>query len=93
MNMASHFYFGLSHEEAMDPTKVGYAYALQNKDRWIQSDETGGFLAPGYNIGQDFFIIDDKVYFIKKTFTDIKKNTHLYLGVESVMGCDTRKKF
>ena len=91
--MASHFYFGLTYAEAQDPTKNGYAYALQHKDRWVQSEETGDFLAPGYNIGQDFFVIDDKVYFIRKTYTDIKKNLYLYLGTESVNGCDTREKF
>ena len=88
--MASHFYCLLSKEEAEDPTKVGYAYALSKEEEWIQNDDCGDFLAPGYNIGNDFIVKDNKPYFIKKTYCDISNSRYIYLGVESTNGCDTK---
>lgn len=88
--MASYFYCLLSKEEAEDPTKIGYAYAKTKESEWIQNDDLGDFLSPGYNIGNDFIVYEDKVYFIKKTFCDISNSRYIFLGIESMNGCDIK---
>lgn len=88
--MATHYYCLLTKEESEDPTKVGWAYALSKESEWVNGDPMGDFLAPGYNIGNDFIVNENKVYFIKKTFTDITNQRYVYLGIESTNGCDTK---
>lgn len=92
--MASHYYFMLTKEEWQhDPSKTGFAYAKQHKDRWVQNEDIGEYLAPGYNVGEDFVVYEDKVYWVKKTFTDISNNEILTLCMESVQACDIRENF
>ena len=90
--MATHYYCLLTKEESEDPTKVGWAYALSKESEWVNGDPMGDFLAPGYNIGNDFIVNENKVYFIKKTFTDITNQRYVYWELNLQMGV-TQKFF
>lgn len=84
------FFCLLSKEEANDPTKIGYAYALTKKKDWIQNDDTENYLT-GALKGVDFMVHDGKVYMFLKRYVDLKNNEQLVVCTESKFGCDTKQ--
>ena len=83
------FFCLLSKEEAKDPTKIGYAYALTKKSEWIQNDDTENYLT-GALKGVDFIVHEGKVYMFLKRYVNLKESTQMVLCVESSYGCDTK---
>lgn len=82
----TYYFFPLTKEETQDPNKLGYGYALQNKDRWIESS----FLSEvnTYDRGTTHIVYDGQAYFIHKDYVDISNNSRVYVGRFSVLGAD-----
>ena len=91
--MASIYAFCVTKEDAADGTKCGWAWAKENRSKWIQCDDLGDFLCPGYNVGEDYIVHDGKAYAVKKSFCDVDTNSFVLLGVESMQACDVKTNF
>ena len=88
-------FFLLSKDDALDGTKIGYAYAKLNEDKWISVDGSSlaAFLTIGFVKGCDYIVHEDKAYGIMKSYTDIDNSATLIIAVESTVGCDNKKVF
>lgn len=88
-------FFLIDKKDAQDGTRVGYAYAVANKDKWISVDGSAlaSFLTIGYVKGCDYIVHDEKAYMILKSYTDIDDKSTLIVATESISGCDTKKVF
>lgn len=87
--MKCYFCF-LSKEEAKDPIKLGYAYAMTKQSEWVQNDDAENYLT-GALKGVDFIIHEGKSYMFLKRYVDVEASTQLVLCIESVYGCDIKK--
>ena len=88
-------FFLIDRVDAQDGTRVGYAYAKENKDKWISVDsgDVGPYITVGFVKGCDFVVYEDKVYGIMKSYTDLSDRSTLLICVESIAGCDNKKVF
>ena len=88
-------FFLLDRDDAKDGTRIGYAYAKLNEDKWISknSDQLAAYLTIGFVKGCDHIVSDGKVYSIMKSYTDLDNNATLFVCVESTVGCDNKKIF
>lgn len=88
-------FFLVSKEDAKDGTRIGYAYAVANKDKWVNVDSASirDYLTIGFVKGCDFVVSDGKVYSIMKTYTDLDDKSTVFICVESISGCDNKKVF
>ena len=82
----TYYFFPLTEEETKDPTKLGYGYALKNKDRWIGDQNL--VEVNTYDRGTTHIVYNDQVYFIHKDYLDITNNLRVYVGRYSVLGAD-----
>lgn len=88
-------FFLVDRKDAADGTRIGYAYANANKDKWIAVDSISvrDYLTIGFVKGCDYVVHDGKAYGIMKTYTDIDEGSTLIICVESIAGCDNKKVF
>lgn len=88
-------FFLVDKNDAKDGTRVGYAYAKLNEDKWVSvsSDQLKDYLTIGFVKGCDYVVYEDKVYAIMKSYTDLSNASTLFVCVESVVGCDNKKIF
>lgn len=85
-----YFFCLLSYEEAKDPTKYGYNYALTKESEWIQCNASENYMT-GTIKGVDFFIKNGIAYSFHKRFLDLDNNRIIVMGIESKSGCDTKQ--
>lgn len=88
-------FFLVSKEDAKDGTKIGYKYAIANKNKWIGVDGTdlSQYLTIGFVKGCDYVVYDDVAYGIMKSYIDLSEGSVVMVCVESVAGCDIKKVF
>lgn len=88
-------FFLLDKNDAKDGTRIGYAYAKANESKWITKDSSTlrDYLTIGFVKGCDHIVYEDKVYSLMKTYTNIEDGYTLFIGVESIAGCDNKKVF
>jgi hypothetical protein len=86
----NYYFCLLSAEEAKDPTKYGYNFALTKESDWIQSNDAENYLT-GVIKGVDFFIKDGITYSFHKRFLDLDNKRIVVLALESTSGCDVKK--
>ena len=89
--MASYYACCIPKEDAQNGSNCGWSYVKAHESDWIQCDDLGDFLCPGYNIGEDFIVHDNKAYYVKKAFCDVDSKKFVLVGMESIQGCDTKK--
>ena len=88
-------FFLVDRKDAADGTRIGYAYAIANKDKWIPVDSSSvrDYLTIGFVKGCDYIVHDGKAYGIMKSYTDIDEGMTIVVAVESIAGCDNKKVF
>ena len=88
-------FFLLDRSEKDDGTKIGYAYAIANKDKWITVDSSSicDYLTVGFGKGGDHIVHDGKAYMLMNSYTDIDSKETIFVCVESIAGCDNKKNF
>ena len=89
--MASYYACCIPKEYAKNGINCGWAWVKAHESEWIACDDLGEFVSPGYNIGEDFFVKNNTVYSVKKTFCDIDSGKYVIVGMESIQGCDLIK--
>lgn len=85
------YFFFLSADDLRDPLKTGYSYAKSKRSEWVENSNLEDKLFTGFQVGNNYVVYKDKVYWFYKQFTLVDENAALMLCKESEQGCDTKK--
>ena len=81
-----YYFFPLTPEECNVPSKTGLTYAVEQKDRWVETDVL--IEVNTYDRGTTHLVNDGKAYMIYKDYVDLTNQYRLYIGKPSMLGAD-----
>ena len=72
--------FMFVNESAVEhPEMYGYAYAVENKNEWVENNNVHEYLTAGYVRGVDYVVNNDIAYYVRKTYLDITGNLIIFV--------------
>lgn len=83
-----YYFFPTTEKECKDPVKLGYGYALANKDRWIETDDL--IEVNTYDRGTTHITYQGIAYIIHKDYVDISNHIRIYVGKPTMFGADQK---
>ena len=84
-----HIMVPVSRAEAQNGMNLGYKFAMENQDRWIELDYTFTTdFATGFDKGTTSIVLKGKVYALHKDYLDPDNNRRIYIVKELDLSSD-----
>lgn len=80
-----YYIFPLEAAEMKAGNRTGFAYALKNKDRWVDASDILSVEINTYDKSVTHIVYNNKVYYIHQDYVNISENYRVYICKESKM--------